>query len=146
MNSLQGLSQCRLIARQQQVSDGFYGTQAHPRRSSGGEDAIDQLFPEPLIRACFPHCAKLRETLANLTGTHSARGAYVFNSDGLLVASHEVSMTIEDSRSVLAACQRSWEMNLIAGSHLERSACISSCAVLHQTEASMSLTFFLRTE
>jgi hypothetical protein len=91
----QRASHCLLLSLRQQRSYCFDRAQAHLRRSSGGEDAIDHLFPQPRVRSCLPHPAKLSQACPNLFAPRRMRDVQAFNCYRLLIAWHELSSTVE---------------------------------------------------
>src|SRR5215204_1998119 len=77
-----------MCAARQQRPNGLDRAKPHPRRSARGEDAEDQLLPQPRVRGRAPHLVKLREARAYLATACAVRGAYLLDGDGLSVSPH----------------------------------------------------------
>jgi hypothetical protein len=91
MHAAERVRQLFLRAFREQSAHRFDGTQTHARRCSRRKDAIDQLFPQALVRAFAPHLLKLREALSDVRRTRPMCRMKVFDGNGLLVSTHLVA-------------------------------------------------------
>jgi hypothetical protein len=76
------------VAIKQQRSHGVNRIQSHASRSTGSENAIGQLFPEPGVGPFAPNRLKLTKPFPNLLAACSVSGHHSFNCDGFLIALH----------------------------------------------------------
>src|SRR6185369_7225643 len=76
------------VAIKQQGPHGVNRIQSHAGRSTGSENAVGQLFPEPGVRSFAPNLVKLTKPFPNLPAACSVSGHNSFNFDGFLIALH----------------------------------------------------------
>ena len=88
MTTRERRGQLFVCAAREQMSDGLDRPEPHPRRRARGEDAEDQLLPEPLVRGRAPHLLELREARAYVAPPLDVCGANLLQRDGLSISPH----------------------------------------------------------